>query len=82
MAILDGKRVRVRYRNKVRGHFIKFTAVCSGCTDERENVTCYIGGGCYECGYTGKRVQRMWLPLNMAHFDKAIATKEKTNGIK
>jgi hypothetical protein len=52
----------------------EWTESCSGCreTEDGHNVghypwddkaKCYIGGGCSECGFTGKRRQREWLPV-------------------
>jgi hypothetical protein len=46
---------------------VRFTTHCSGCTELGENMgdahlypydaksRCYVGMGCHECGYTGKR---------------------------
>lgn len=52
----------------------KFTQSCSGCFETGDYMSgaenypydeknhCYIGSGCDECGYTGKRRNVMWLP--------------------
>ena len=55
---------------------IKWTDSCSGCTETIDgyNVNnypidkkhgCMIGGGCEECGYTGKRLNEMWIPCDL-----------------
>lgn len=52
----------------------EWTMSCSGCreTEDGHNVGtypwddkagCYIGAGCEECGYTGKRRNREWVPV-------------------
>lgn len=52
----------------------QWTYSCSGCreTEDGYNVGaypwdakagCYVGGGCEECGYTGKRRTREWMPV-------------------
>lgn len=67
----DGKRVRVVRWRGARGHVVRFTSVCSGCTDDREGVVCDVGGGCRECGYTGRRRRAEWVPLDDKEFVKA-----------
>ena len=65
--IIDGKRTL--------GTWGKFTINCSGCTETSDgyNVNgypydsknhCLIGGGCYECGYTGKRRVTFFCPYS------------------
>lgn len=52
----------------------QWTTSCSGCheTEDGHNVghydwdakaNCYVGAGCSECGFTGKRLNREWLPV-------------------
>ncbi len=44
-----------------------WTRACSGCTPEYEAIG-YCpdqGGGCEECGYTGRRRDGMWVPHNI-----------------
>jgi hypothetical protein len=50
---------------KVAGYIARWTQPCSGCTPGYEEVGTYPleGNGCHECGYTGKRRQRMWFPM-------------------
>ena len=43
----------------------KWTSPCSGCSCECEYGCEYCGkagGGCHECGYTGKRRNSFWVP--------------------
>jgi hypothetical protein len=53
--------------------FCEWTTSCSGCLETEDGHpvgryewdakhSCYIGGGCHECGYTGKRRQRELVP--------------------
>lgn len=64
MATVAGKRFRVVQMHGVDGYVITWTSNCSGCSDDRENVSCDVGSGCSECGYTGKSRQAFWLPLD------------------
>lgn len=63
-------------------HFVvRWTDSCSGCCelgecmenakyyDYDDKAGCYLGAGCHECGFTGKR-RREWL----APFGMAVAT--------
>ena len=58
------RRVKVIEIDGIKGFSVKFTAACSGCSDDRENVSCVRGSGCEECGYTGLRRRDEWVPLN------------------
>jgi len=51
-----------------------FTHSCSGCYETidghpagnypwDDKSKCYIGAGCFECGYTGKRICCFWAPV-------------------
>ena len=40
-----------------------WTRDCSGCTDVGEYGAKYGPHGCSECGYSGKRIESVWLPL-------------------
>jgi len=51
----NGKRHRISYVDGKPGYWIYWTDACSGCTADYEE----IGGGCFECGYTGK-TRRCW----------------------
>lgn len=44
----------------------KFTGGCSGCLSDDDYSDSTIGGGCFECGYTGKRVQSYSIPVKYA----------------
>lgn len=69
-------RVRVVPLDGVDGHMVAYTTNCSGCTESGEagefahhypvdpKHGCLIGGGCPECGYTGKRRYRGWVPFD------------------
>jgi hypothetical protein len=64
----------------------RWTDTCSGCceTVDGHNVHryprdkkhgCLIGGGCDECGYTGKRRQSFWGPVFDADYVKGRGKK-------
>ncbi len=66
---------------------------CSGCreTEDGHNVghyewdnkaKCYIGAGCSECGYTGKRREGMFAPVKMMNttvMDGHLRNKKKNH---
>jgi len=72
-----GVRRRVVVHNGVEGYNMEWTDSCSGCFEGGENLgqaphypydakaQCYVGGGCDECGYTGKRRRRAWVPFGV-----------------
>lgn len=43
----------------------KFTSICTGCASEDPYVYEQKGGGCFECGYTGKRRDSVPIPVKM-----------------
>ncbi len=46
---------------------IRATRPCTGCSCDYEwpcDCCAERGGGCDECGYTGKRVRGMWIPFH------------------
>ena len=65
----------------------KHVAPCSGCYqtnqgyavpdefdyDEKNKI--FVGHGCDECGYTGKRVEKTWTPVNKTFGEVKITTK-------
>jgi len=67
----NGNRVRVVRWRGARGHVVRFTSTCSGCTDGNEGCALPQGSGCHECGFTGKRRRAEWVPLNGNEFEKA-----------
>ena len=40
----------------------RWTQACSGCYEGLDSMK-ELGGGCDECGYTGKRRQGFWAPI-------------------
>lgn len=72
---LDRRRKWFAYcGNVVYNH--NYTRPCSGCTESRENtISDEIGGGCDECGYTGKR--RDGCPVPAMIDGKLIETTSK-----
>lgn len=59
----------------VEGYNSAFTATCSGCFESLDGqpcgsypwdkkACCYIGSGCHECGYTGKRRVHFFVPFS------------------
>lgn len=67
----DGKRVRLCMWRGARGHVVTFTSPCSGCHEGYESGDGEAGSGCRECGYTGRRRTREWVPLTGKDFEKA-----------
>jgi hypothetical protein len=73
----DGKLTRVMVVEN-RGHdgyVVRWTQSCSGCHETNEGyetglypydekAQCYVGAGCSECGYTGKRRMEWWIPFD------------------
>jgi hypothetical protein len=62
-----------KYFDGVKHEICRFTTSCSGCVETvdghntfgypvDEKWHCLIGGGCRECGYTGKRRVEQWVP--------------------
>lgn len=57
----------------------EYTDSCSGCFEAGEYMgnahnygydekrQCYVGSGCEECGYTGKRRVKFWMLIKMAN---------------
>jgi hypothetical protein len=41
---------------------VRWTDLCTGCTEHGEYGTQYGPFGCSECGHTGKRRHAMWVP--------------------
>ena len=68
--------VRVCERTGVEGYEAVETIKCSGCTEVGE-----MGGqtwgpfGCDECGYTGKRRVRFWIPFDINEYVNADAVR-------
>lgn len=72
----EGKRRLVVESNGMDGFEVTFTSSCSGCCELGEynglahryaydpKASCHIGNGCGECGYTGKRRERHWVPFD------------------
>lgn len=58
-----------------------WTQCCSGCADDRENVSCDRGMGCHECGYQGVVRTSMWFPVDGAEpADAALASPTNAGG--
>ena len=73
----DGVRRVIAIVDGVEGYWSKFTMSCSGCFEPGECMGlahlyeydvkrhCYVGAGCEECGYSGKRVERFFVPFDL-----------------
>lgn len=71
------KRGRPRKTQTVNGkicELAQWTSSCTGCYESLDGhpvgeypydkkAGCHVGSGCHECGYTGKRRQAFWVPL-------------------
>jgi len=69
---LDRRKNWAFIRGELAEH-CEFTHSCSGCVECEDGqpvgnyawdskAGCYVGAGCHECGYTGKRKNRSWVP--------------------
>jgi hypothetical protein len=69
---VDGyqQRVKVVMLHGWEGYVVRFTTACSGCVPDEENTCPSRGFGCEECGYTGKRRRREWIPFDAAAWDR------------
>jgi hypothetical protein len=69
-----------------------YTTTCSGCFEggdymgNAHNYTwdsksqCHIGAGCDECGYTGKRVETVLVPIDhLTHLQRSQKNEITTN---
>lgn len=79
----EGKRRKIVMWEGREGYELTVTTSCSGCCELGEygsnpnghgfdvKHNCYVGSGCDECGYTGKRRGPFWAPFldqeNEAH---------------
>ena len=72
---LDRRKKWFAYCGNVVYNF-KYTQPCSGCSEQKEySANTEIGGGCHECGYTGKR--RSSCPVPAMDGDKPILIIDK-----
>jgi hypothetical protein len=74
---LDGRRNYKMIDGELCQLIEPYTDSCSGCyeTVDGQNVFgypydekagCFLGSGCEECGYTGKRRYQYWMPIKDA----------------
>ena len=73
---LDGRRRHVMHLGELCV-VVRFTRECSGCFEGGDymgmahlypydkKARCYVGAGCEECGYTGKRRQEDVVPASV-----------------
>lgn len=77
----SGHRVMVVMLHGIEGFVGCWTVSCTGCFEFNEGLGmhryqyddkahCYVGHGCSECGYTGKRRDRCWMPINPSDYNK------------
>lgn len=76
-----GYKMRRDHRGKLRrvhrhlghdGYYETATTDCSGCTDVGDYGTKYGPFGCEECGYTGKRRDRYFVPFDGSAYYAAL----------
>lgn len=71
----DGELYQVVTVDGLDGFIVEFTDSCSGCYETNEGyptggyaydekAQCHVGSGCHECGFTGKRRRREWVPFH------------------
>lgn len=76
----DGKRAKlVRFRRRL-GYEVRATTECTGCTDGGDYGSRNGPCGCSECGYTGKRRVRHWVPLTATERARLKARTPATRG--
>lgn len=47
-----------------------WSRACSGCYEGfYSNAPNERGSGCYECGYTGRSIESMWLPIKLTEME-------------
>ena len=88
----EGKRRLLYNHLGFDGYWDVFTTACSGCHETLDGyelpyakwddkIRRYIGFGCSECGYTGKRRVKWFCPLDREGFEKMIHEEyKKENG--
>jgi hypothetical protein len=65
---------------------VRWTSSCTGCLDSSDGHPinaaayddvrmCWVGPGCSECGYTGKRRREEWVPINCYSDAQPTGTK-------
>jgi len=83
----EGKRRKVVLNEDHEGFMVRFTESCSGCFEFNEGWglehygfdekhKCYVGGGCHECGYTGKCRWSFWVPFDRAAWCRYMEESE------
>ncbi len=74
-------RVKIVTHDGFEGYVVRWTGSCSGCFETEDGhpvgsypwdnkAKCYVGAGCEECGYTGKRRNVVWIPIDINAWDK------------
>ena len=64
-AIIDGRVHRL----------VRWSEDCSGCTEYSMGYRIFGPAGCDECGYTGKRRRREWVPLMPSEDPTLVAAR-------
>lgn len=73
----EGNRYKVVMNEGFEGYIGRWTTACSGCYESTDGFpTGDIGGGCDECGYTGKRRWSMWVPFDITAWHKHMVEQE------
>lgn len=79
LSIEDAEKIAGKRLDRRRKYFIwmgdvcfneKYTGACSGCSDDSEYAIASIGGGCFECGYTGKRISFVPVPIKFQQLNR------------
>ncbi len=64
------KRHRIVRHRGFEGYFVCWTHACSGCSDPGDYCSVEAGCGCHECGYTGKRRIRWFMPFDVDGWER------------
>ena len=67
----QGVRRRVVELDGVEGFEVTDSIACTGCNETPEFTHAADRGmGCHECGYTGRRQMRHWVPFDLGAWDR------------
>lgn len=78
----DASRHKLIENGGAVGYWIEWSGTCSGCTNVPENTSPPSRGmGCRECGYTGRRIQRMFIQCDPIGGGEYIGEQQVGRGV-
>lgn len=75
----SGKLRRVHVDLGCEGYMVTVTGDCTNCTDTGEYGTVYGPFGCKQCGYTGRRRERVFTPFDGDEYVEAMIRDMNSN---